>query len=280
MENLGLLAALGAALAWGTYMVPFKLAKSGNPFLFQALMGFGILISGVIISLIFGYLLNLNIYGLLSGFLWALASSIFLTAVPNLGLSRAAPVVAALVIISTFAWGVLVFGEIPSGAVVGFLGILAIIIGVVFVSTTGNSQSQNTKKGLLAAVSSGLIWGSQIVPLKIAHIESQIAFFPMCLGIFITGLCLALIKGVKFKNEAVVASILSGTIWNIGNLVPLIALSLIGLSKAFPITQSANLVAVCWGIFYFREIRKTRQKLQVLIGAAILIAGIFILGSA
>lgn len=280
MENLGFLFALGAALAWGTYMVPFKISKSENPALFQALMGFGIFISGVIISLIFNYSFNLSLYGLISGFLWALASSIFLTAVPNLGLSRASPVVAAIVIISTFAWGVLVFGEIPSGILVGSMGILAIIVGVILVSTTGNSSGQNTKKGLIAAISSGLIWGSQIAPLKIGHVATQDSFFPMCLGIFVTGIVIAFIKGVKFKRKALGASVSSGVIWNIGNLISLMAIGFIGLAKAFPITQSANLVAVLWGLFYFKEITAKKKMLQVLIGALIIIAGIVILGSA
>lgn len=280
VENLGFLLALGAALFWGTYMVPFKLSKSQNCPLYQVYLGLGVFISGLIISIVFGYSLNFNMYGLLSGFLWGLASSIFLTAVPTLGLSKAAPIVAALVIISTFLWGVLVFGEIPSGILTGSIGILIIIGGVILVSTTGDIQGQNTKKGLLAAISSGLIWGSQIAPLKIGHLETQTSFFPMCLGIFVTGLSLAFVRGVKFKREAMGASISSGVIWNIGNLVSLMAIGLIGLSKAFPITQAANLAAVLWGLFYFKEITAKQKMLQVLIGAIILMIGIFILGKA
>ena len=280
MENLGFGLALLAALFWGTYMVPFKLSKSDNLPLFQVLMGAGILISGLIISLIFGYSLNLNAYALLSGFLWALASSIFLPAVNNLGLSKAAPIVAAMVIIGTFFLGVFIFGEIPTGLLQGLLGILVILTGVVLVSTTSQSVSSNTKKGLLAAISSGFIWASQIVPLKIGHVSTEVSFFPICLSIFITGLGIGLIKRVKFERKALGLSLLSGTIWNIGNLISLMALSLIGLSKAFPITQSANLVAVLWGLFYFREIKERKHKLQILIGAVILMTGIITLGSA
>ena len=280
MENLGFLYAIGAAFCWGTYMVPFKMSKAQNLALYQLLIGAGILISGVIISLLFHFSFNLNLYGLFSGFLWALASSIFLTALLNLGLSKAAPIVSALVIISTFLWGVLVFGEIPSGWVLGFIGILIIIVGVIFVSTTGNTQSVNTKRGLLAAISAGLIWGGQIAPLKIGQIDTHSAFFPVCLGIFLTGAFLSAIKKIKFTKEAVGAAITSGIIWNIGNLVSLLSLSLIGLSKAFPISQGANLVAVLWGLLYFKEIHKTRDKIQVLAGAVILITGVVILGLA
>ena len=285
MENLGFGLALIAALAWGTYMVPLKLSKSDNLDLFQALMGVGILISGAIISLIFGYSINLNIYALFSGFLWALANSIFLPAVKNLGLSKAAPIVAAMVIIGTFFWGVFIFGEIPAGLTQGLIGILVILTGVVLVSPTSQSVSSNAarssyKKGFLTAITAGFIWASQIVPLKIGHVSTEVSFFPICLGIFVTGLCIAFIKRVKFERKAIGASLLSGAIWNIGNITSLIALSMIGLSKAFPITQSANLVAVLWGIFFFKEIKERRFKIQILIGAVILMIGIVTLGFA
>lgn len=280
MNYLGFLLALGAAFCWGTYMVPFKISKALDLAFYQLLIGIGILVSGVIISLLFHFPLTLNSYGLFSGFLWALASSIFLTALSNLGLSKAAPIASSIVIISTFLWGVLVFGEIPAGLILGFIGILLIILGVVVVSTLTSDQSLNTRRGFSAAILAGLIWGSQIAPLKIGQIETQNAFFSMCVGIFLTGICLSVIRKVKFTKKAVSAAITSGVIWNIGNLASLISLELIGLSKTFPISQSANLVAILWGVFYFKEIRSRKEIARILIGAAILLTGILILSIA
>lgn len=100
MENLGIVVALGAAIAWGIYPVPFKISKSENLNQFQALTGVGIFLSGLIISLFFGYSLSLNPYGLLSGILWGTSNAIFLTAIFNLGLSKAVPIVSSLVILS------------------------------------------------------------------------------------------------------------------------------------------------------------------------------------
>lgn len=96
----------------------------------------------------------------------------------------------------------------------------------------------------------------------------------------LTGLTIALLKKVKFKNEAVFASFLSGGLWSLGNLLAVSAISLIGLSKGFPVTQSAVLIAVLWGLVYFKEITGQREKVQVLIGAVILITGIITLGFA
>ena len=278
MNNLGFLAAIGAALSWGSYAVPFKASHSSNLIQYQALMAIGIGLSGLLISLMLGYPLNLNAYGLLSGVLWAIANAISLVAILDLGLSRAVPLMSSLVVVSSFLWGALVFHDFPAGLLIGFLGVGLIVVGVVLVSSTGNMESQNVKKGLLAGALAGLIWGSQLVPLKVGNVATQDFFFPVCLGIFISGLLIFAIKKAKFNKEVVGLSLLSGVVWNIGNLLSIFSISLIGLSKGLPITQSASLVAVLWGLFYFKEITKRRQKIQVLIGAIILIGGVVTLG--
>ncbi|MCL4366535.1 GRP family sugar transporter [Patescibacteria group bacterium] len=279
MENLGFVAALGTALAWGTYMVPFKKSHSGNLVQFQLLITVGIGLSGLIAVLILGYSLNLNIYGLLSGVLWAMANAIFLVAVSNLGITKAVPVSSSLVIISSFLWGSLVFGEMQ-GIAVGLVAIGLIIAGVVLISTIGSNNSLNKKKGLVAAVLAGLIWGSQLVPLKVGHVATRDFFFPACLGILITGAAFFLAKRIPLKKEAIKESLLSGVIWNTGNLLSLVSLSIIGLSKAGPISQVSTLVAVIWGLFYFKEVTDVKAKLQVLIGAIILLGGVIVLGLA
>lgn len=280
MENLGFLTAMGAALAWGSYVVPFKKSGSSNLIQFQALMGIGIFFSGLIFSQLAGYSLGLNVYGLSSGVLWAMANAVSLVAILNLGMARAMPLISSIVILSSFLWGALAFHELPSGMATGFIGIGAIIVGVILVSTTGNTQSRNIKRGLLAGVLAGLIFGSQLVPLKAGNVAIKDFFFPVCFGIFITAMIIAFITRLRFKNEAIKLSLISGIIWNIGNLLSLISISLIGLAKGLPISQSATLVAVLWGLFYFKEITLPKYRMQVLIGAIILVTGVIILGLA
>lgn len=279
MENWGILAALGTALAWGTYMVPFKKSHSSNLAQFQLLMALGIAVSGLIVTFPLGFSLTLNIYGLLSGFLWALANSIFLVAVPNLGLARAVPVASSLVISLSFLWGI-AFKEMPDGILTGLFAIGFIILGVAVISLTGNTKAQNIKKGLFAAMLAGSIWGSQLVPLKIGQIKTADFFFSLCLGIFISALMIFAAKRVKLTKGAIKEGLLSGVIWNAGNLLSLISLSIIGLSKMGPISQSATLVAVFWGLFYFKELSGRKARLQILMGAAILFTGVVIMGFA
>jgi len=278
MTNLGFLAALGAALCWGTYLVPFKISKSEKLMLFQAVMSVGILLSGLTISLFFKFSLIPNVYGLMAGVLWAIPNALSLIAVSNLGIARAVPVMSSLVILVSFVWGALFFQELPAGLTLGFLGIGVIILGVILVGTTENVSSQNVKKGLVAAILAGLMWGSQFVPVKITSVTPQDYFFSMVVGIFTTAMAISFINRIKFQNKAVLASLLSGAIWTIGNLLAVLAISAIGLARGLPITQLAVLVAVLWGVFYFKEITRRKQKMQALIGALIFISGVITLG--
>ncbi len=201
-------------------------------------------------------------------------------AAANLGLARAVPIASSLVVISSFLWGGLVFGEMPSGIMAGFLGVGLIIAGVILIGMIGNTASKNIKKGLLSAAAAGIIWGSQLVPLKVGQVATRDFFFPVCLGILLSGLLIFALSRKGFKKEALGMSLLSGVIWNIGNLLSLISLSIIGLSKMGPVSQAAVLFAVLWGLFYFKEITKRKAKWQVLIGAVILFSGIMTLGLA
>lgn len=279
MINLGFLAALGAALAWGTYMVPFKKSGSSDLIQYQAITVVGIGFSGLVFSFLLNLPLNLNVYALFSGFLWTVANSVSLIAVVQLGIARATPLVSSIMIVASFFWGAFVFREV-SGIFTGFIALILIILGVALVSMSGQTNSINAKKGLLGGILAGFIFGCQLVPVKVMKLSVQEFFFPLCLGIFLTGIILFIFKKAKFTNKAVKEGLLSGVIWNSGNLLSLISLSLIGLAKMGPISQLSVLVAVLWGLFYFKEITKPKAKLQVLLGALIMIAGVITLSKA
>lgn len=281
MDNLGFIAALVAALAWGSYMTPFKKSKATDFILFQFLMSVGILISGLILSVISGYSLSINIFGLMSGTLWAIGNIISLTVFANLGLSKGGPLLSSIVILVSFLWGALFFAELPSGMLMGFLGIALIILGVVTVSSTGGATTTlNVKKGLIAGLFAGAIFGSQLVPVKWAQLDAGDYYFSMSVGIFLTASVIAVVKGMKLRTVALKESLISGVVWNVGNLAALISVSLIGLSKGFPISQSAVLISVLWGVYYFKEITQKKARLQVLIGALVLLSGVIMLGFA
>jgi len=278
MDNFGFIAAIGAALAWGTYIVPFKKSKTTNLMQFQVIMCLGIFGFALIVSPILGYSINLNFYGLAAGFMWAIGNVMSLSAVENLGISKAMPLWVSVIILTSVLWGSLVFHESVSPGGIG--GIVLIIIGVILVGMVGEGNSKNIKKGIALALLSGIIFGAQLTPLKLGHLSAQVFFFPMSLGIVLTGLAIGFVNKVDFEKKGAVAAAFSGGIWSLGNLLGVIAVSILGLAKGTPVTQSAVLIAVLWGLFYFKEIPQLRQRIQVLIGALILLSGVIMLGLA
>ena len=280
METIGFLTAMGAALAWGSYNVPFKKSPSVNIIQFQALMSVGAFLFALIAVLAVGYSFKLNSYAFISGVLWAIANAISLIAINNIGLSKAAPIWMSMVITVSFLWGVFLFNELPSGLLIGSMGIILIILGVFLVSKTDSSRDKNTRLGILASLLAGSLFGSYFVPIKLGNLKPEDTLFPMSLGVVLFGIGFFFMKRIKFKKEAIFNSVLSGVVWNIGNLFSFFAVALIGLAKAFPMTQGAVLVAVCWGLFYFKESSELKHKVQILIGAIILLIGVITLSSA
>lgn len=279
MENMGLLAAAGAALAWGSYSVPFKKSKSADILQFQALMSLGILIFYSSVSLLFNFPLSFNIYGLLAGILWALGNVLSLVAISNIGISRAIPVWTSTAIMVPFLLGVFILKELTStsGIILAVMGVFLITLGVFLVSITGHPEQKNIKKGILAALLAGIFFGTYLAPLKLTHLQSTEIFFPMSLGIVFVGLGYFLIKGKKFKNEAVISGLFGGTIWSVGNLLGVISISLLGLAKGYSIAQSAVLVSVLWGLFYFKEAVQKKDLIKILTGAVVLLIGVILL---
>lgn len=279
MDNLGFLYAIVAALAWGSYMVPFKRLGSSNPIYYQALMGLGVLLSGFLLTFLMGYSFNLNIAGIGSGFLWAFANIIFLSAITNLGLSKAIPTTSSMVILTSFLWGSFVFGEISSNLLLAVLSIGLIIFGVCLVGSVGISQSQNLKKGFSAAVLAGIIFGSQFTPVQITKVETKDFFFAMAVGVFIATSVIMLVTKTKFEKISK-EGLFSGALWNLGNLFGAMAISLIGLAKGLPITQLSVVVGVSWGILYFKEIKSAKNIMQISLGTIVFLLGVGLLSLA
>ncbi|MCL4387097.1 GRP family sugar transporter, partial [Patescibacteria group bacterium] len=162
MENFGFISAFLAAIAWGSYVVPFKRFKSSNSNQFQILMTVGIFIFSLIASLFLGYSFNLNSYGIVGGFIWALANALSLVAVSNLGMSRAVPIWVSMVILTSFAWGAFFFHELPKGIFLGMGGIFLIILSIILIGSTGNSAGKRIGKGILLAIFAGMLFGSSL----------------------------------------------------------------------------------------------------------------------
>ncbi|MGA2528785.1 MAG: GRP family sugar transporter [Acidimicrobiales bacterium] len=243
------------------------------------------------------------------GLVWTLGSHSAFRASEDIGLARAAGSWTPLNIVTAFVWGVLVFHEL-SGFSQARLAVVAgalvlVLVGVLLivssqevhprdvpnrgdllaptvpardktasVATTVGSGS-TYRRGLLWAAAAGVLWGSYFVPAQWAKVPSEVANFPLALGILASGAALALSAGepVRLSRKVTVLQLSAGVLFGAGNLALLGLVSRVGTGVGFTIAQLSLLVNASIGIWVFKVPKPGSRAARVAI-AGILIAGV------
>lgn len=268
MNSLGFASAIVSAFSWGTFFVPVKKVQVGSIWQLQGATGIGVILFAIPVGFLWGF--EILPSGLLSGAIWAIGNILALYSVRLIGLSRTSPFLAGFSILVSFLWGILFFGEKFNYLILAIAAVGLLLGGLPFiVNTTKGIPIQ--KKGYFVAAASGLIGGSYVIPMHAAH-SLQSGFFSSSLSIFVIGIPL-LFYSRRFVKKEIAAGILSGSLFNVGSLAVLLAVGLIGITVAYPISQTATLFAVSWGILYFKEIVDRRHIRRAIIGAGLIMCG-------
>jgi len=275
LTDFGLLFAVLAAISWGTFFVPIRKVGVTNVWQLQGATSFGILLFAIPIGFFWGFEIQLS--GLFAGVIWTVANLLALYSVKLIGLARTSPLLAGFSIITSFVWGTAFFGETFDSLVLALVAIGLLLSGLPLVSS-GEKNPTVQKKGYFIAVTSGLIGGSYIIPMQATQ-TLQSGFFSLSLSIFAIGIPLFFFARRFIKKETV-AGLVSGILFNLGSLSVLVAVGIIGITIAYPISQTATLFAVSWGILYFKEIVQKQGILRVAGGAAIILCGAALLAIA
>jgi glucose uptake protein len=268
LNSLGLASAIVSAVSWGTFFVPVKKVKVGNIWQLQGATGIGVILFAIPVGFLWGF--GILPSGLLSGAIWAVGNILALYSVRLIGLSRMSPFLAGFSILVSFLWGILFFGEKFNYLILAIVAVGLLLGGLPFIANTAKGLPIQ-KKGYLIAAASGLIGGSYVIPMQATH-SLQSGFFSSSLSIFAIGIPM-LFFSRRFIKKEIAAGILSGSLFNVGSLTVLIAVGLIGITVAYPISQTATLFAVSWGILYFKEIVHRRHISRVIIGAGLIMCG-------
>ncbi len=148
---------------------------------------------------------------------------------------------------------------------------IGFLLGGLPLVSYGTRDPSIQKKGYLVAAVGGLIGGSYVIPMQVTH-TLQSGFFSSSLSIFAIGVPL-FFYGRRFAKRETIAGLASGILFNAGSLSILIGISLIGITIAYPISQTATLIAVSWGILYFKEIIHKKGIIRVIAGASLVLCG-------
>ena len=226
---------------------------------------------------------------LAGGLVWTAGSFAAFRASQTIGLARAAGTWTPLNIITAFVWGALLFGELnnfAAGRVAVLVGAFVVMsAGVVMVVRARDTRPSDgdaavrdagrQRAGLLWAIATGVLWGSYFVPAQWAKAPSQVANFPLALGILLAASVLAVSAGesVLLSRKITALQVTAGLLFGIGNVALLGLVARVGTGAGFTIAQLSLLVNASIGIWVFKVPRPGTRPARIAM-AGIVLAGI------
>mmetsp|Transcript_54140 Transcript_54140/g.125959 ORF Transcript_54140/g.125959 Transcript_54140/m.125959 type:complete len:385 (-) Transcript_54140:113-1267(-) len=260
-------------------------------------------------------------WGLLSGVFWVPAGIAAIVAVNNVGLAIGQASWQVTIVIVSFLWGCVGFHEPikhPKQAIVAVVLLVSGLLGMTFVASSGSLQKQEaTEKdallqgakdekpgsrvgltpaqrfGIGAAIFNGCWGGSNLVPMKFAHLAGPKYVISFAIGSAIVNVALWVFYVVHLwlqepreplwlrlpslhMDVMKVSGTLSGVLWSIGNFASMVAVKELGQAIGYSCVQASIFVSGLWGIFLYGEIRGRAIALW-LCSALVALAGVILL---
>jgi drug/metabolite transporter (DMT)-like permease len=301
LQLVGILCGFGAGAWLGAAEAPTKLVKLGvSPLVVSLLMVLGVFLARWSLpALIRGTgqmrtdirrAPHLIVWGILAGCLWAVANTLTIFAIRDIGLSIAFPLWNINSLLGIF-WGYLLFNELRDAGKLRWLtvlgGALLMFAGATLLAIASSTQSPAAHpfRGILAALGAGVLWGTMYVPYRKAYLTgmnplSFIAFFTigelgmmLALALAYGGGPSALFHQLDLARPVLFWLMLGGFVWVIGDLFQQYAAKYIGISRGIPLSNTNQLWGLLWGILVFGELRGLSSSLYALvIGGSLLMA--------
>ena len=234
---------------------------------------------------------HLVLWAVLAGCMWAVANTLTIYAIRNVGLSIAFPLWNTNSLLGIF-WGVVLFKELQFAGWKKWLGVLGgavcMFAGATLLAIASSHQAAPGKAalGIAAALGAGILWGTMYIPYRKAYLTgmnplSFITFFTV--GELVTMISLAVsYRGASpLWHELVTARavlfwlMLGGFVWVLGDLFQQYATKYVGISRGIPLSNTNQLWGLLWGILVFHELRGGTRTVytQVISGSLLMAAG-------
>lgn len=302
-NTMAIILSIISMLCWGSWVNSQKIAaKSWRFELFYWDYNLGLVITALIFAFTLGTLGNLkggflenlaeaslsNIGScLLGGAIFNVSNILMVMAVAVAGMAVAVPVTVSIALVL----GVIInYLGLPSGNPVWlFAGVILVVGATVFNALAYRGKmantSQTTQKGLLLAITSGILMGfyyrfvARTMPedftlIAPGQLSPYTAVFIFILGIFISNFVLNSIimrrpiegSPVKyrdyfagdFKNH--IAGIVGGIIWCMGMMFNILGGVKAGYAISYGLGQGAVIIAALWGIIAWKEFKDAPKK--------------------
>jgi drug/metabolite transporter (DMT)-like permease len=235
---------------------------------------------------------HLILWALLAGCLWAVANTLTIFAIRDIGLSIAFPLWNSNSLIGIF-WGFLFFNELRQAGWRRWAGVLggALVMcagaAILAIASSSQSAAGHSYRGVWAALGAGVLWGTMYIPYRKAYLTgmnplSFVTFFTFgelgmmsALAFAYTGLApvwreIAETRGVIFWL------MLGGFVWVIGDLFQQYAAKYVGISRGIPLSNTNQLWGLLWGVLVFGELGGRGQSayIEVIGGSLLMIFGV------
>jgi glucose uptake protein GlcU len=315
LHALGVLCGLAAGVWLGAAEAPTKLVDAGfSPFaislcmvagVFTARWTFPTLMKGT--GFVFADIAakpHLIVWAVLAGALWAVANTLTVFAIRDVGLAVAFPLWNANSLIG-LVWGCLLFRELrgadPADKTKVVMGGFCIVAAAILLGFStlreggpGGGASPHAVRGLAAAAGASLMWGTMYVPYRKAYLSgmnplSFVTIFTFGeLGTMLT-LTFALDGGAKSSIEPLLHSrqmlfwlFLGGFIWVIGDLFQQFATKYLGIGRGIPLSNTNQLWGLAWGALVFGELKGADSSHLILVvsGSLMMILGALAISTA
>jgi len=234
---------------------------------------------------------HLIVWAVLAGCMWAVANTLTIYAIRNVGLSIAFPLWNTNSLLGIF-WGFLLFNELHYAGWKRWLGVLGgavcMFAGAALLAIASSHQAAPGKAalGIFAALGAGILWGTMYIPYRKAYLTgmnpmSFITFFTVGELATMTSLAVAYRGATPLWHELVSARpvlfwlMLGGFVWVLGDLFQQYATKYVGISRGIPLSNTNQLWGLLWGILVFHELRGGSQTvyLQVAGGSLLMALG-------
>jgi len=305
LHGLGVISGLAAGAWLGMAEAPTKLVSIGiSPFLISLGMVAGVFIARWTLPTLLkgtnyvfrdlGEKPHLIVWAILAGALWAVANTLTVFAIRDVGLSIAFPFWNTNSLVGLF-WGWLFFNELR-GAGMGqrakvLGGALAIVVGACLLAYATSQHSSGVSEraagGILAALGAGLLWGTMYIPYRKAYLSgmnplSFVTVFTFgelatmtALSLLFGGGFAPLVQSIRSAQGAIFWLFLGGFCWVIGDIFQQYAAKYIGIGRGIPLSNTNQLWGLAWGALVFAELggRGSASQALIIAGSLIMIGG-------
>jgi len=304
LHKLGVFCGLAAAVWLGTAEAPTKLVNAGfSPILISMGMVMGAFVARWTVPTLlkgtdqlFADLRDkphLIVWALMAGMLWAVANTLTIYAVRNVGLAIAFPLWNTNSLVGLF-WACLLFKELRGSGFKGWSrvvgGASAIVGGAAILAYATARQSDTPGKaavGIVAALGAGVLLGTMYIPYRKAYISgmnplSFVTIFTfgelgtiLTIGLFYFGGVGPVVAELHRARPMLFWPFLGGFCWVIGDLFQNFAAKYIGIGRGIPLSNTNQLWGLAWGALVFTEFSglSFSEKALIVTGSLVMIAG-------